>query len=311
MHFANTTQVRNKSQSIYHRPETIVFQNGKFYPISELDPMIFAQTMHYGFGVFEGMRSYETVDGPRIFKATSHFQRLINSAEQLKLKVRFSAPELKTLAYQLLDLNHLTDAYIRPLVYTGENMSLMPTREANVLMMAWKWGRLLGDKPVNLMIVSNPRPEQPENLLEAKVCGHYVQYIMASSEARAKGFHDALFLDKEGFVAQTPGANLFVEINDTLYTPKTGHIMPGITRNMVIGMARQLKMKVVEKDITTEELFHADGAFLTGTATEIAPVASVNKNKFKMQWHDTLGYVLSRKYRQIVTNSDTHDGTLI
>ena len=311
MNFISPIKLKPKGQTMYFTPETLVFKDGEFLPVSGMDSILFSQTLHYGYGLFEGMRSYQTPDGPKIFKALEHFERMAQSAKKLKLPLPYSPRQLKAFSYQLLKHNNLSDAYIRPLLYTAPNMSLQATREAHILIMAWKWGRLLGDNLVNLMISDFQRGSFPEKLTDTKVSGLYVNNIMASSDARMKGFHDALLLDQNGNVSQATGANIFMEIDEVLYTPPKGNIMPGITRTTVMELAKGMGIPVKEKNFTPEELYHADGAFLVGTATEIAGIATVNKNPFKMRWEDTTGFILSRKYRQLVTGSERGGGTLI
>jgi branched-chain amino acid aminotransferase len=312
MNFISPIKLRPKGKTMYFNTDTIVFKDGAFIPVREVEESIlFSQTLHYGFGLFEGMRSYQTPDGPKIFKALEHYERMAQSAKRLKLPLPYSPEQLKSFSYQLLTHNDLSDAYIRPLLYTAPNMSLNATSEAHILIMAWKWGRLLGDNLVNLMVSDFTKGSFPPDLIDMKVSGLYVNNIMAASDARNKGFHDALLLDQDGYVAQASGSNIFMEIDEVLYTPPQGHILPGITRRTVFQLAKSMGIPVVEKNFTPEELYQADGAFLVGTATEIAGIAKVNGNPFKMRWEDTTGFILSRKYRQLVTRSEKSGGTLI
>ncbi|MEL6844127.1 MAG: aminotransferase class IV, partial [Bacteroidota bacterium] len=247
----------------------------------------------------------------KIFMATEHYQRFAKTARQMKLNLSYTAAELTQISEQVLALNKLEDAYVRPLLFSVPNMSLNMISDSHLMIMAFKWGLLLGNSLVNLTISSHRRPSPSLPLHDAKVGGHYVSAMMASTEARANNFHDAIMLDEAGNVASATGANLFIERDEVLYTPKIGNIVPGITRAVVIEMAREMDVKVVETDLKPEDLEGIDGMFLAGTATEITGVATLERKSFKMQWEDTLGFVISRKYRQLATHDDTVGGTLI
>lgn len=274
-----------------------------------IDP--FSQSLHYGNGVFEGLRAYPTPDGPRIFKARAHFERLARSAARMELPLAFSTSELIDMTYELLRKNHLRDAYIRPLLYAGHNMALTAPEESHLLIGTWRWGRLLGDSLVHLTYSSYRRPAFDAALRDAKVCGQYYTAVLATSEARRKGFHEAIMLDQEGFVTGAAGANLFLEKDEVLYTPPSDKILPGFTRETVLELAQNMGIRVVEQDLRPEDLRGADGVFLAGTAAEIAGVARIEDDTCRLRWEDTAGFVISRKYKQLVTQSDTHACTLI
>ena len=176
-------------------------------------------------------------------------------------------------------------------------MSLTKPNEVNIMIGAWEWGALLGDKMLNLMISSFCRPHPRSLKVEAKACGHYVNSILATNEARTAGYDEALLLDHNGFLAEGPGANLFFEKNRKLFTPQSGNILPGITRATVIEIAAELGIKVTEGLFKPEELLAAEGAFYCGTAAEIAPIGSVNKKVFKKEWKDSLGLQIQEAYQ--------------
>lgn len=289
---------------MYYNENTTVFLNGKWLKASEAKTDLYAQTLHYGNGVFEGIRSYDTEDGVQVFKAKEHYERLLYSAEKMHIKLNYSVGELTELTYQLLEKNNLRDAYIRPLVYLGVNMSLQPTEEVNVFLCAWEWGKYLGNDLLNLMTSSYQRPNPKSCHVEAKVVGHYTNSILATTEAKSKGFDEALLLDAKGNVAEGPGANFFYEKDGVIYTSPLGNILPGITRSTVIGLAKELNFKVVEKYFTPEEVKGADGAFFTGTAAEVAGIASLDGVNFKMKWEDTMGSELARMYKHRVSSRE-------
>jgi len=289
---------------MYYNENTTVFLNGKWLKASEAKTDLYAQTLHYGNGVFEGIRSYDTEDGVQVFKAKEHYERLLYSAQKMHINLNYTVEELTSLTYELLEKNNLKDAYIRPLVYLGANMSLQPTEEVNVFLCAWEWGKYLGNDLLNLMTSSYQRPNPKSCHVEAKVVGHYTNSILATTEAKSKGFDEALLLDAKGNVAEGPGANFFYEKDGVIYTSPLGNILPGITRSTVIGLAKELHFKVVEKYFTPEEVKGADGAFFTGTAAEVAGIASLDGVNFKMKWEDTMGSELARMYKHRVSSRE-------
>jgi branched-chain amino acid aminotransferase len=291
--------------------DSIVFDDGRFVKASEVRIDPFSQTLHYGNGIFDGIRAYQTVHGPRMFKARAHYERFAEAARQMALPLPYSIDELVNLSYELLDHNGLGNAYLRPLLIAAPNMSLTATQESQLMIGAFKWGKLLGDNLVHLMISDRTKPDPGTLPIESKISGLYVNNILATSEARAKGFHDSLMRDQQGYVAQGAGANLFIEKEEILYTPPKGNIMPGITRETVIEMAREMSIQVVEKNLTPEEIYEADGGFLAGTAVEITGIATVDRQSMSFYWEDTIGYQLSRKYRQRVTHGESFKWTLI
>ena len=298
-------------KSIYYNEDTVVFLNGKWLKAGEAKASLYDQTLHYGNGVFEGIRSYKNANGCNIFKAKEHFDRLQYSAEKMHLKLPYTTGELVNITYELLDKNDFKDAYIRPLVYAGPYMGLTPSEEVNVFMAAWEWAKYLGNKPLNLMISSYQRPNPRSCHIEAKVVGHYTSSILATTEAKSLGYDEALILDANGYVAEGPGANFFYEKDGTLYTPPAGNILPGITRATIIELARDLDIRVVEKLFTVDELYKADNAFFTGTAVEVAPIASLNGEEFKGKWEDSAGYNLYMTYRQKVQHNEYQGLTIL
>lgn len=285
---------------MYYNENTTIFFNGKFIKVKETPISIFNQTMHYGNGVFEGIRAYETPKGVQIFKAKEHYDRLHYSAKVMHINLSYSSSELEQISYKLLETNNLKDAYIRPLVYLGENMSLTPTEEVNVVIMAWEWGKYLGDKLLNVMLSSFQRPNPKSCFVEAKVVGHYTNSILATTEAKSKGFDEALLTDMNGFIAEGPGANFFIEKNRKLVTPPLGNILAGITRQTVFEIAKELHFEIEERLFTPEEIYTADSAFFCGTAAEVIGIASVNEYQFPLKWEDSIGALIQKKYKRRV-----------
>ncbi|MEM1135202.1 MAG: branched-chain amino acid transaminase [Bacteroidota bacterium] len=296
---------------MYYTKKTIVFLNGNFVKATEANTDLFSQTLHYGSGVFDGIRAYETVAGTQAFKIRTHFERLIAASARIHIKVPYAAEELVNITYRLLEENKLDNAYIRPLVYLGPNMRLTKTKGVNLFISAWKWPPYQSNDQLDVMLSSFQRPNPKASYVDAKITGNYINSILATQEAKMKGFDEALLLDAGGFVAQSPGDNFFIEKEGVLYTPPVGHIFPGITRNTIMQLAKELDFKVVEKLFNVKEIEVADGAFFTGTATEVAGIKSFNHEPFKKKWKDTMGYQLFTKYKQIVTHSEYDSYSII
>jgi branched-chain amino acid aminotransferase len=282
---------------MYYTKDTILFLNGKFIKAVDAHIDLYSQTLHYGFGAFEGIRAYQTMNGTKVFKAVEHFERLKKSCALVGIPFQYETEELVQIAYQLLEKNDLSDAYIRPLVYSGANMQLTQTNEVYLMMCAWEWDKYHGDKHLRMCISSYQRPNPGALKVEAKVTGHYVNSILATSEAKVRGYDEALMLDMHGNIAEAPGANFFLEKDGVLYTPALGHILPGITRQTVLNICRELDIPVKEKQIRPEELEAADGAFLCGTAAEIVGIESVDAKPFKKEWFDSLGATVQEAYK--------------
>ena len=290
---------------MYYNEQSIIYLNGEFVKASEAKMDFYSETLHYGYGVFEGIRSYKIFDGTtKNFKEEQHFDRLRNSANALNLPYQWSNEELIKATYKVLRLNNLQDAYIRPLVYAPANMSFSLNEESFIVIEAWEMQPSLGDKLLNVMTSSFQRPNPKGFKIEAKATGHYVNSILASQEAKAKGFDEALLNDMNGFIAEGPGANVFIENNGVLYTPKLGNILPGITRATVLEICESLDIPVFEKQITQDEIHGADGAFFCGTAAEVIGMESLDDIPFKKQWSDTLGMQIQKAYKNLVVQKE-------
>jgi branched-chain amino acid aminotransferase len=296
---------------MYYNENTLVYWNGSFVKAADAKIDLYAQTLHYGIGAFEGIRSYETPEGTKIFKSEEHYNRLRYSTEVMGLDFPWTNEELKKASYQLLEKNGLTNAYLRPLIYTNSNMGLTPATESFLVIQAWEWGRLYGTELSKVMTSSYQRPNPKSIFVDAKVTGHYANSILAQQEAKMKGFDEALLLDADLNVAEGSGANFFFEKDDKLYTIPKGNILPGITRNTVLELAKELEIEVIEKHFTPEEVKEADSAFFTGTAAEVAGIKSLDEYEFPLDWEDSLGRLLAKRYRRLVTRAGAHDAVLV
>jgi len=285
---------------MYYTSDSVLFLDGRFVKAEDAKVDLFGQTLHYGYGVFEGIRAYQTINGTKIFKSHEHYERLKRSCDLLSLPLSYSEEELTQLSYQLLEKNNLSNAYLRPLVFSGPNMSLTAPKEVSIMIAAWDWGKYFSHTSLRVCISSYQRPNPKSIRMEAKACGHYVNSIMATTEAKERGFDEALMTDMNGFVAEGPGANFFFEKDGILYTPPLGNILPGITRKTVLDICHELDIPVQERLFRPEELFEADGAFFCGTAAEITAIESIEGQSFSKSWKKTFGSVIQEAYQNIV-----------
>ena len=267
--------------------------------------------MHYGYGVFDGMRSYRNAEGCNIFKARDHFDRLLSSAGKLGIRISYTSEELERIAYRLLEKNHLHTAYIRPLIFMGPNMDLNTDSSVYLFLAAWPWKKYLGHSPVDVMVSQYLKPGEKHTAVNAKIVGNYTNSILASTQAKNLGYDEALMLDEEGYVAEGPASNFFYEKDDTLFTPTTKYALPGITRKTIMQLAKEWGIKVVETDISLDHVYNADHAFFTGTATEITPIGTINGEKVKKDWEDSHAFMLYMMYRQQVINNEIQGLTIV
>ena len=285
---------------MYFNEESVVFCNGKFIKATELTTSSYSQSIHYGNGVFEGIRSYDTDQGARIFKPYEHYKRLKFGADVMDIKFEYTEEELTNITYELLERNGLKDAYIRPVITTGADMSLLTSDKTDFIIQCWEWGKYMGDKLLRVKTSKFQRPNPKSCFVEAKVTGHYVNSILSTNEAKKNGFDEALLLDMNGNVAECSGANVFMEKDGKLYTPPRGHIMAGITRSTVSDICKEVGIPVEEKHCTIDELKNADACFFTGTAAEVVGLQSLDNYQFPSEWKDTHGYNLMKLYKREV-----------
>lgn len=295
---------------MYFNDQSVVFYNGKFIKAKEASSDLYSQSLHYGNGVFEGIRSYKTDNGARIFKSHEHYKRLKFGAEVMNIKLNYSEDELTEITYKLLELNNLEDAYIRPLITTGANMSLLTSEETNVIIQCWEWGKYMGDKLLRVKTSKFQRPNPKSCFVEAKVTGHYVNSILSTNEAKSEGYDEALLLDMNGKVAECSGANVFMQKDGKLYTPPRGHIMAGITRATIIEICQEEGIPVEEKFFTLDELKSADACFFTGTAAEVVGLQSLDEYEFPMKWEETHGFELMKLYKAEVLGQRVKENAL-
>lgn len=251
--------------------------NGSFIPWHEARVHVLSHGLHYGSSIFEGLRAYKTDRGTAIFRLKEHMDRFHYSAQAIQMKLPYSSDELSAITVELLKRNNIEACYIRPHAAFGYGvMGLNPsTAPVDVTIACWPWGAYLPISSANIKVSKYIRIHPSSTVADAKIGGHYVNSILAVQEVQGTHYHEALFLDYEGNIAEGPGANFFIIKDRKLYTPPAGNILPGITRASVIEIARDQGLTVTEKKLTVGEAQDADEAFFTGTAAEMTPIGSI------------------------------------
>lgn len=255
-----------------------IWMDGKLVDWDNATVHVLTHTLHYGLGVFEGIRCYETKKGPAIFRLDEHVERLFDSAHIFLVEIPFSRDEIRNAVIRTVQVNKMKECYIRPLVYIGYGaMGLYPKdNPVRVSIAAWPWGAYLGEKGleegIKIKTSSFIRNHVNANMSRGKVCGYYVNSQLAKKEAISCGYDEAMLLDTEGYVSEGSGENIFIVRNGVLKTTPLTSILEGITRNSIIRIATDLKIRVVEERFTRDELYISDEAFFTGTAAEVTPI---------------------------------------
>ena len=262
-----------------------IWINGSFVPWNEALVPIQTHTLHYGLGIFEGIRCYKTPKGPAIFRLTDHLNRFYKSAHIAGFEIPFKQPELFNAIIETIKMNALEECYIRPLAFVGAGrLGLNPIGlPIHVAIMVWSWGAYLGEEGlkygVRTMISSYARQLGNLELTKAKITGGYVNSQMAKMEAVRQGFDEAIMLDPHGNVAEGSGENIFVVSDTSLITPTKNYILEGITRDTIIILAKKRGWEVTEKDFKKEFLYRAEEVFFTGTAAEITPIREIDNRR--------------------------------
>jgi branched-chain amino acid aminotransferase len=260
-----------------------IWMNGELVAWDDANVHVLSHGLHYGTGVFEGIRAYETATGPAVFRHREHYQRLHRSAELYAMKIPHSVDELMAATRELIARNGLDTCYIRPIAFRGYGEMGLYAQSApiEVVIATWPWGAYLGEEGKRKGIrakVSSWRTLSPESTIpQAKAAGQYLNSILAKNESVASGYDEAIQLDQAGHVSEGSGENIFVVRDGRLLTPPfTSAILEGITRHCVIEIARDLGFTVTDREITRAELYLADEAFFTGTAAELVPVREID-----------------------------------
>jgi branched-chain amino acid aminotransferase len=256
----------------------VIWLDGKWVEWRDAKVHVLTHTLHYGAGVFEGLRAYHAEKGTAIFKLKEHTDRLYRSAQIMNMKMPYGKDELNEAQADAVAKNSLDSAYIRTMCFFGsEGMGLRADNlKVHVMIAAWTWGAYLGadnmEKGIRIRTSSYTRNHVNSTMCKAKANGNYINSILALQEALSTGYDEALLLDHEGYAAEGSGENLFIVRNGKLYTPETTSALEGITRDTIMTIAREQGLEVFEKRITRDEVYIADEAFFTGSAAEVTPI---------------------------------------
>ena len=286
-----------------------IWKNGTFEKWNDSNVHILSHTLHYGTGVFEGVRAYSTENGPAIFKLKDHTKRLFDAASKIGINISFTEDELNKAQCDTLIKNNLKEGYLRPIVFLGNEGLGLRAKDlsVNVAVAAWEWPSYMDpEAKKNGISVIKSSHTQYENPLHSgnKIIGTYFSNTMALHEALDKGADEALMLDKNGYISEGSGENIFIVKDDVIYTPTTEHCLNGITRQSVMQIAENLQLQIFEKDIDYEYLLNADEAFFTGTAVEITPISKIDNNFINNGKRGKITKLLQNKFQQIICGKD-------
>ena len=260
----------------------VIWRDGELIPWRDAEIHVLTHTLHYGAGVFEGVRAYDGKSGTAIFRLQDHTQRLFNSAKIIGMKIPFSMDEINQAHIDVVKNNKVPFGYIRPMCFYGsQGMGLRADNlQVHCIIAAWEWGAYMGTENlaqgIRVKTSSYTRHHVNSTMCKAKVNGHYVNSMLALQEATQDGYDEALLLDPQGFVAEGSGENVFIVKDQVLYTPELSSALDGITRKTIITLANDLSIPVVEKQISRDEVCIADEAFFTGTAAEVTPIRELD-----------------------------------
>ena len=288
-----------------------IWLDGRFVDWSDARVHVLTHTLHYGLGVFEGIRCYRTIDErSAVFRLPEHVRRLYDSARINLIEVPVAEEELVEVCLETLRRNHLEEGYLRPIAFIGDGeMGLNPGDNAiRVAVAAWAWGSYLGDegmeRGIRAKVSTFSRHHVNSKMTKGKTCGDYVNSILAKREALLDGYDEAIMLDPQGLVSEATGENIFVVRDGVVATPSLHSVLGGITRSTVLELARDKRIPVEERAVTRDELYMADEVFLTGTAAEVTPVREVDRRVVGAGARGPIPSTLQKAYFDVVTGSD-------
>ena len=288
-----------------------IWMDGEYVDWRDAKVHVLTHTFHYGMGVFEGVRAYETATGPAIFRLDRHTERLFQSAKIMGMKIPFSVEELNAAQLEIVAKNKLKSAYLRPMAYYGSEAMGLHAKglKVHVMLASWEWGAYLGDdgleKGIRVKTSSFSRHHVNSNMAKAKTNGHYTNSMMALQEAENAGYDEALMLDTYGYVAEGSGENIFIIRRGKVYTPSLTSALEGITRDTVVELlTADMGLEVIEKQITRDEVYTADEAFFTGTAAEVTPIQSLDDRVIGEGGRGPLTKEIQSRYFDVVYGRD-------
>ena len=280
-----------------------IWMDGELRPWRDAKVHVLTHTLHYGMGVFEGVRAYETDEGTAIFRLQDHTRRLLNSAKIFQMNVPYDQHTLEQAQLTVMRENGLTSGYLRPIIWIGsEKMGIgARSNQVHVAIAVWPWGAYLGDEGMRQGIrvkTSSFTHHQPNiTMCKAKAVGNYPVSILANQEVTACGYDEAILMDPQGFVCQGAGENIFLVKDGELHTPDlSGGGLDGITRQCIVQFAKDLDIPLIERRITRDEFYIADEAFLTGTAAEVTPIREYDDRPIGRGYRGELTEVLQSRF---------------
>ena len=288
-----------------------IWHDGKLVPWREATTHVLTHTLHYGMGVFEGVRAYKTTQGTAIFRLQEHTDRLFNSAYIFKMKMPFDKATLMEAQKEVVRSNQLESCYIRPIVFYGsEAMGIAATTlSVHVAIAAWPWGAYLGEegmaKGIRIKTSSFTRHHVNINMCRSKSVGTYTNPILAHQEVALDGYDEALLLDVDGYVAEGAGENIFIVKKGKLYTPDLTSCLEGITRDSILTLAKDMGIELIEKRITRDEVYCAEEAFFTGTAAEVTPIRELDTRVIGSGCRGPITTRLQQAFFDIVAGKNT------
>ena len=283
----------------------VIWKNGSFEKWENASVHLLSHTLHYGTGVFEGVRAYKTDEGPAIFRLQDHTNRLFDAASKLSIEIPYSRDELNEVQKDIFSMNNLEEGYLRPIVYLGnESLGIRATElSVNIAVAAWEWPSYMNPeaKEQGISVIKSSF-DQYSNPLHSgyKIIGTYINSTMALHEAIQKGADEAILLDKNGFISEGSGENIFLIKNNTIYTPTVDHCLNGITRQSVMKISLDMGYEVVEKNLKIDELINCDEAFFTGTAVEITPISKIDDMVIGSGSRGPITQKLQKTYEDII-----------
>ncbi|TDR81990.1 branched-chain amino acid transaminase [Paludibacterium purpuratum] len=289
-----------------------IWYNGELVEWRSATTHVLTHTLHYGMGVFEGVRAYETARGPAIFRLQDHTDRLFRSAHILGIKLPFSKEEINHAHREVVKANKLSSCYFRPMAFYGSGKLGVapPVDDVQVIVAAWPWGAYLGaegmEKGIRVKTSSFTRHHVNITMCKAKANGNYMNSILANTEATRDGYDEALLLDVEGYVAEGSGENVFIVRRGKLYTPDLTSALEGITRDTVMQIAGEMGLEIIEKRLTRDEVYSAEEAFFTGTAAEVTPIRELDNRQIGNGTRGPITTEIQRRYFDCVKGLDAN-----
>ena len=284
----------------------VIWFDGEMVPWRDAKVHVLTHTLHYGMGVFEGVRAYDTDKGPAIFRLEEHTSRLFDSAKIMNMKMQFDQEAVNQAQRDVIKQNDLGACYLRPMAFYGsQGMGLRADNlKVHLIVAAWEWGAYLGDdglnKGIRIKTSSYTRHHPNISMCRAKANGQYINSMLALQEALADGYDEALLLDVDGYVAEGSGENFFIVHDNTIYTPDLSSALNGITRRTIMAFAEDLGIPVVQKRITRDEVYIADEAFFTGTAAEVTPIRELDNREIGDGKRGPITEKLQKLYFEVV-----------